>query len=293
MPKVRDSSKSIGEELSDRLNELTRAERQLAHAIQDNYPISGLVSITALAEAAGVSSPTVVRLVQKLGFSGYAEFQADLRRELEEKISNPIAKRDRWAVNAPEKHVLNSFTDAVVANIGQSLAAVHPETFDQVRDLLADTRRRVFVVGGRITRTLADYLFLHLQIIRPEVVHLQAISNAWPHYLLDIQEGDVVVIFDVRRYENSILRLAELAREKGAAIVLFTDQWRSPVDKTADHCFSARISVPSAWDSSIATLLLIEALIAAVQDVNWATTKSRVEDLEVMFDRTRVFRKFT
>ena len=57
---------------------LTRAERQLTDAILDNYPMSGLGSITRLAEKAGVSTPTVARTVQKLGFSGFPEFQEAL-----------------------------------------------------------------------------------------------------------------------------------------------------------------------------------------------------------------------
>lgn len=288
-----DETSSVADQLSNRLEELPRAERQLADRLLENYPVSGLRSITALAESAKVSTPTVVRMVQRLGFSGFTDFQAELRRELEEKISSPIAKRDKWVETAPDKHILNRFTEAVIANVEQSLAAVKLEAFEDVCALLADTDRRIFVVGGRITHTLADYFFLHLQVIRKDVVHIQAVSNAWPHYLLDLAEEDVVVIFDVRRYENSTLRLAELASEKGASIVLFTDQWRSPVHKIADHCFSSRISVPSAWDSSIATLLLLEALIAAVQEVNWDETKNRMEDLEIMFDRTRFFRKFT
>lgn len=286
-------SKTIAEQLQGRFDSLTRAERQLAHSILENYPVSGLGSITAIAENADVSTPTVARMVQKLGYKGFPEFQAALRLELEAKISNPIAKRDTWVESAPDKHVLNRFTEAVIGNIEQTLGHIDPETFDAARDLLADTDRHVYIVGGRITRALADYLFLHLQVIREQVTHVQAISNAWPHYLLDVGDGDVVVIFDVRRYENSTLKLAEMAHERGAQIVLFTDQWRSPVHKFAAHSFSSRIIVPSAWDSSVASLLLIETLIAAVQEANWAQTKERMEGLEVMFDRTRFFRKFT
>ena len=32
----------------------------------------------------------------------------------------------------------------------------------------------------------------------------------------DINEGDVFVIFDVRRYENNTLKLAEMAEKRGA-----------------------------------------------------------------------------
>ena len=39
-------------------------------------------------------------------------------------------------------------------------------------------------------------------------------------------------------------------------------------------------------------LLILEALIAAVQELDWEGSKSRVEELEEIFDQTRLFRKF-
>ncbi|MEH6835822.1 MULTISPECIES: MurR/RpiR family transcriptional regulator [Falsihalocynthiibacter] len=272
---------------------LTRAERQLADSLLQNYPMSGLGSITMVAHDAEVSTPTVVRMVQKLGFSGFPEFQRALRGELQAQISDPIEKHDTWAGRAPTEHILNRFTDAVMGNIRQTLGQIETTGFDEACDLLADMDRGIYVVGGRITRALADYFFLHMQVLRPNVTHIQSISNAWPHYLLEVKEGDVVVIFDVRRYENSTLKLAELAAEKGAKIILFTDQWQSPIEKIATHTFSCRIIVPSAWDSSIVPMLLLETVVASVQERTWDTTRPRMEALEDMFDRTRFFRKFT
>ncbi|MGB0843518.1 MAG: MurR/RpiR family transcriptional regulator [Alphaproteobacteria bacterium] len=285
--------KTIADRLRDKSNKLTRAERQLADTILKSYPASGLGTITTLASTAQVSTPTVARLVQKLGYRGFPDFQANLRSELSERISSPITKHDRWADKAPEGHVLNRFTEAVVENIGQSLKGIEIEQFDGACDLLSATDKKIFVVGGRITRTLADYFFLHLQVIRENVTHINSSSNAWPHYLLDIKAGDVVVIFDIRRYENSTLKLAEMAKQKGAEILLFTDQWHSPITEHATHTFHSRIVVPSAWDSNVTSMLLIEIIIAEVQERYWDTTKQRMEELEGMFDRTRFFRKFS
>lgn len=272
---------------------LTRAERQLAAAILENYPVSGLGTITAVAQAAGVSTPTVARMVQKLGYEGYGAFQAALREELEARISDPIAKRAAWAERAPDTHLLNSFTEAVIGNVRATLSGIDTAAFDRVADLIADEARHVYVYGGRITRAVADYLFLHLQVIRPRVTLIQSISNAWPHYLLDLAAGDVLLVFDVRRYENSTLMLADLAARRGARIVLFTDEWRSPAARYAEECFSARIAAPSAWDSNVAPLLLVETLIAGVEARRWPRTKERMRALEDMFDATRLFRKFT
>jgi DNA-binding MurR/RpiR family transcriptional regulator len=271
---------------------LTRAERQLANAMLANYPVLGLDSITAVALASGVSTPTVVRMAKKLGFAGFPEMQAALRDELEATISNPIAKHDRWAAAAPETHILNRFADQVMENLRQTLKQLPPETFNAVVSLLADRQRTIHIVGGRITRSLADYLFTHMQVIRSGVTQIASNANTWPHYVLNMKEGDVLVAFDVRRYEQEILRLTEMARARGVEIVLFTDQWGSPAAKHATHSFHARIEAPSAWDSSVVTLFIVEAVVAAVQDENWEETRDRMKTLEDLFDQTRMFRKF-
>ena len=149
----------------------------------------------------------------------------------------------------------------------------------------------VFVAGGRITGTLAQYLYLHLQMIRPDV-RLLPLGGSWPHHLLDLREGDVFVAFDVRRYENTTMMMAQMCVERGAEVVLFTDQWRSPIRKVARITFAGRIAVPSAWDSMASLLLLIECTIAALQETLWDSVKERTDALETAFDRTRLFRKF-
>ena len=288
-----DANQTIADRIQDRLDDLTRAERQLALSILENYPASGLGPLATLAKGANVSVPTVARMVQKLGYKGYPDFQADLRDELGAIAKGPIAKHETWAGAAPSEHVLNRFTEAVIDNIRNTMAHIDPVAFDDACRLVADPNRHIYVVGGRITHTLAEYLFMHLQVIRPDVTHVPSTSNTWPHYLLNAKEGDVFVIFDVRRYENNTLKLAELAYSRGAKIILFTDQWRSPVHRMADVSLTSQIIVPSAWDSSTTIMLLAESMISAVQTQNWEKTKDRMQELEGIFDKTKLFRKFT
>jgi DNA-binding MurR/RpiR family transcriptional regulator len=283
---------SVAERINSRFDSLTRAERQLANAMLENYPVSGLGSITTIAENSGVSTPTAVRMAKKLGFRGFPDLQAALRSELEATISNPIAKHDRWAADAPDTHILNRFADVVMDNMRQTLRQIDPEEFDAVTALLSNRKRSVYLVGGRITRSLADYFFTHMQVIRGGMTLIAANSNIWPHYVLNMQEGDVLVAFDIRRYERDILKLAEMASAKGVTLVLFTDQWGSPAAKHATHCFNCRIEAPSAWDSSVVSLFIVESLIAAVQTATWKETKQRMKTLEGLFDQTKMFRKF-
>jgi DNA-binding MurR/RpiR family transcriptional regulator len=211
---------TLEEQLRTALPVLTRAERQLATHILSHYPVSALGSITQLAKASAVSTPTVVRLAQKLGYKGYPDFQNALRSELEGMFVSPIAKHDRWAGGAPETHILNRFADAMVNNLQATLNQIDHAEFDGCANLLADKDRRVFAMGGRITHAMADYFTSLMKVVRSDVTLLSDSSSTWPTTLIDVRPGDVLLVFDIRRYENAVLQVAEMAKEQGAEIIL-------------------------------------------------------------------------
>ncbi|KAA0700372.1 MurR/RpiR family transcriptional regulator [Neorhizobium sp. P12A] len=285
------ASKTVSDVIHARFEALTRAEKQLAHSLLDNYPVSGLGSITTVAENARVSTPTVARMVQKLGFKGYSEFQSRLHQEVEATISNPLTKHDRWASNAPGTHILNRFADAIMGNLRQTLTNLDTATFDSVASLLSERQRGLYFVGGRITGALAEYFFTHMQVIRPNTTLLSSNSSSWPQYVLNMNPGDVLIIFDIRRYEQEMVSLAIAAKRRGAEIIVFTDQWATPATKYAKHTFRVQIEAPSAWDSSVVTLFIVEALIEAVQNSTWDETSERMKTLEGLFEQTKLFSK--
>ena len=281
----------VKELIQDQTGSLTPAERQLADALMRDYPVAGLQSITKLAEAASVSTPTVIRVARKLGFDGFPELQAALREEASAQIKQPILKREGWPKGRKDTAAFRGFAEAVFDNLNHTIERLDPKTFDAIGKVLADPRRRIFLSGGRITRSNADYFFNHLQIIRAGVMSLSQSPNVWPQYLLDMDRRSVLVVFDIRRYESELAKLATLAKDRGAVIVLFTDQWGSPISTYADHVINAMVEVPSSWDSTIAINLIVEALIANVQSRRWDAAKDRIESLEDMFRATRIFRK--
>jgi DNA-binding MurR/RpiR family transcriptional regulator len=157
--------------------------------------------------------------------------------------------------------------------------------------MLADPDRKVFAMGGRITHAMADYFVTHMKVIRQGVTLISDMSNAWPPALIDMQKGDVLVAFDIRRYENNVLQLVEMAAEQGAEVMLITDQWVSPAASHARFRLSAHVEAPSAWDSTVAIQVLVETLLAAVQALTWEGTEARMKRLEELYARSRFFRR--
>ena len=284
-------STALDDQLRASLPDLTRAERQLATHVLSHYPVAALGSITQLAKAAAVSTPTVVRLTQKLGYKGYPDFRSALRGEVEAMLMSPIAKHDRWAGGVPDTHILNRFADAVMANLQATLGQIDHAEFDAAAALLADPQRRVFAMGGRITHAMADYFTGLMKVVRPQVTLLANSSSTWPAALLELEPGDVLLVFDIRRYENTVLHLTEMAKGRGAEVILITDRWISPAVAHARHTLCCHIEAPSAWDSTVSLMVLVETLLAAVQQLTWETTEPRMKRMEDLYAETRFFRR--
>jgi len=283
-----DPPPTIEDRMRAALPELTRAERQAASHILSHFPMSALGSITALARAADVSSPTVVRLVQKLGFRGYTDYQSALRAEVARLLTAPLTLPE--GTREASAHPLQGFAAQVVANIDATIAQIPPREFLGAATLLADTSRRVTVMGGRLTHAHGDYFATLLRVIRADVSFLADVLTDWQQALLDLRAGDVAVVFDIRRYEANAVHFAELAAEQGAEVVLITDRWMSPAAGHARHVLACAVEVPAAWDSTASILVVIEALLAQVQGRLADQVQARLNRLEDLFARTKVFR---
>ena len=291
MSETADAPPTIEARLRAALPKLTRTERQLAAHMLNSYPVAVLGSIASVARGAGVSPPTVGRLVQKLGFTGYPEFQTQLREEVGERLASPLAKHEKWAQTAADAHVLDAFAARVMENLTATLGQIDRDEFDAVAALLADRNRHVTLIGGRLTQALAGYFATALRIMRDDVVLLAAIPSTWPPVLVDMRPGDVVVAFDIRRYEPPVQHLVELARARDAEVVLITDRWVSPAAAHAQHLMPCHIEAPSAWDTLTAPLMLVEALLTAIQRRDRPAVMARLEALETIYSRTRIFRR--
>jgi DNA-binding MurR/RpiR family transcriptional regulator len=200
-------------------------------------------------------------------------------------------KHDRWTGGVPETHMLNRFADAVLGNLQATFSQIDHAEFDQIARLMADDNRKIYAMGGRITHSIADYFVTHMKVIRQNVTLISETSSAWPPALIDMQKGDVLLALDIRRYENNVLQVVEIAADQGAEVVLVTDQWVSPAAAHARYRLSAHIEAPSAWDSTAAIQVLMETLLAAVENLTWDETQSRMRRLEELYARARMFRR--
>ena len=71
----------LTERINEHLRELSETDRSIWRYIDANRTAASRASIHELARACAVSSASVVRFAQKLGFDGFGEMKAVMRME--------------------------------------------------------------------------------------------------------------------------------------------------------------------------------------------------------------------
>lgn len=255
----------------------TAAEHRILRTLLTDYPRAGLETMARLAKRADTSSPTVLRLVQKLGFAGYPEFQERLREEIAAREASPLDLYARTSVSADP--VRQRAEDTLVQIVRESSAALPTERFDVAVGMICRARQRV-TIGGRYTSMIASYLSTHLQQLMPNSRHVSSGAMERTSALLDVDRRTAIVAYDFRRYQEDTVRFCRLAKRQGAKLILFTDPWLSPAAGSADVVFPCRVESASPFDSSTATLAMSEILIAGVVEALGDAPLERIATFE-------------
>lgn len=260
---------------------LPRAERRVAHELLAGYPVSGLETVARLAERARVSGPTVIRLVARLGYDGYPDFQAALRMELEQRTASPLVQYQRREPLQMDDHLLARSSEQLRHDLEQSLDLQDQAAFAAAVDMMVSTRRRILTAGGRFSGLIARNLHQHLSILRSGCRHLE--PDDWVTYLLEAKRSDVLIVFDMRRYQSSTVQFGQEAARRGVSLIVITDQWMSPLARDADVVLVVSVESVSPFDSLVPALALVETLLAGAIDRLGDHVPGRVRDYDELW----------
>lgn len=267
----------VGEVVRQRLDSLSPAERRLARVLLASYPIAGLESVARFAERAGVSPPTVTRFITKLGFRGYPEFQEKLRHEVQARLSSPLA---RYRDEPKRDSAINDALETSTHNLRATLELLSDRDLKEAVQHLADVRRRVMILGGRVSAPLARYLAGQLHLLRPGIGLVDSERSAPAQQLIDMRKTDVLVVFDYRRYQPDTIESARVAAARGCDVILFTDPWLSPASAFARQVLVTSVETVGPFDSLVGAMAVVEAVIAAVLRQLGSRAEARMQSLE-------------
>nr|MBA4770386.1 MurR/RpiR family transcriptional regulator [Sphingobium sp.] len=275
---MEDGELSFADRIKSHADQFTPGEQRIAEVLFSTNLLAGLDTVVRLGERARVSGPTVIRFATKIGFDSYPEMQASLRIDIEGRLASPLDLygRQNGAADTLSEQAADIFGEA----IRRSLTRIDAATLDKVARLLADGGHAVYVLGGRFTHHLAEILWGHLHQLRPRAHVLRSGVVAPRDHLVDIGRRDVLVVFDIRRYQEDVIELAEFAKLRRATIVLITDPLLSPIARIASHVLTCDLDAPSPYDSLVPCMAVVELLIAAITRAAGEKGRDRIVEIE-------------
>ncbi len=280
----------LRDEIFQRMDELTPAERRVARTLLARYPAAGLESTAALAAAAGTSKPTVLRLLARLGFGSYPDFQERLRDEVTRSMSaSPLSRAQARRTAPSDDSVFLRAVDLRAQLVGRLRDTVPPAEIERAVAALVGHPRHVVISGGYFSRLLARLLAMQLDQLIPNVDYADEPLGADIGKYLRAGRDSVAIVFDLRRHELSAKEVVSMAKNGGATVILITDESLSPSAEEADVVLPVAVDgIP--FDSFAALLVLIEGLVDAVFLGAGETALERMADWERSVHIYRAFR---
>lgn len=220
-----------------RMNKLTSTEQGIVNYILTNPEELEKISSRQLAELTYTSPATVVRICQKLGFSGYSEFKIKYLQEVNQtprmdqiNRTNPITSEDSL------HRIVNKVAALEITAIEQTKKGIDLDQLNRVSGLLNQATCIDFYAFDNNLHLAKNACSHFLYAGKQAVIHDS--SNAQFMQAFASVEGHVAIIIS-RTGENPMLyRIANVLRERKIPLLVLTESRHSSLAKiSTEHLY--------------------------------------------------------
>lgn len=221
----------VFEKINSEYYQLTSAEKKVADYAVIHQQQTQFMSISELAEEAGVAEATISRFCKRLGYKGYSAFKLAIANATAGRLDRDGGEKGESEEDGVEsmcRTVYRSDADALV----QTMELIRPEAVRKAADMIVSSSR-VLCMGQGGSMILAQecaHLFSTIQLNFVAVMdsHLQAIAAS------QLTPGDLVIYFSYSGSTKELLKNLQIIRDRRARVLLVTRFPKSPGAAYAD-----------------------------------------------------------
>ena len=219
------------------MNKLTSTEQGIVNYILTNPEELEKISSRQLAELTYTSPATVVRICQKLGFSGYSEFKIKYLQEVNQtprmdqiNRTNPITSEDSL------HRIVNKVAALEITAIEQTKKGIDLDQLNRVSELLNQATCIDFYAFDNNLHLAKNACSHFLYAGKQAIIHDS--SNAQFMQAFASVEGHVAIIIS-RTGENPMLyRIANVLHERKIPLLVLTESRHSSLAKiSTEHLY--------------------------------------------------------
>ena len=222
MPPSPTPAATLTERMATAYGGLTESERKICDLLRDAPGEIAVMTGKELAARSGVSTATVSRLFQRLGYASYDQARRaarDLRASGSILHLFDSGARDD---GSPGRLIARHLAEEARA-MEQTLSMLSPATAREIAAALAGADR-LWCVGFRNSHVLAEYAATLLSALRPDVEVLAHGGRSLAERVASFGPRDVALVFGLRRRMAHFAPLLQAIHASGAQTVLLSDR---------------------------------------------------------------------
>ncbi len=258
--------------------QLRRAGRHLLEYPED----VAIKSMRRLAHDADVSPSTMVRLAKAVGFDSYDALR-EVFQDAIRSAGSEYASRAEWLQQLPKggraNEVVGTMAETTLANVETMFRGLATKDLSQAAEIIRRART-VQVVGVGGMHAIALYFYYVARIILPNVRLAMPATGRIVDDLVDLDSQDVVVTSAFSPYASETVRAVEFAARQEAKIIALTDSRAAPIAPHADVVLLVPSSTPQVFPSQVATIAMMETLLALIVSRGEAAVISRIKKVD-------------
>jgi RpiR family carbohydrate utilization transcriptional regulator len=251
------------EHLSNELPGLRRSERQVATIVADNPSFVVSSTMARVAEAAGVSEPTVMRFCTNLGFEGFNQFRMALAQALA--LGLP-ATLSTISANDSIGELSTKVFDHTISSLDRTRRYLDADRVEAAVRAILDADSIILAGLGASAITAMDAAqkapLFGIPCSMPSDLHQQFMAATMA------DSRTVVVVISNTGATRSMVRIANAGKDAGATVVGITGEEESPLATVCDVAIILKTfedtDVLTPTVSRLAALVVIDILATAV-----------------------------
>ena len=218
--------------LSQKYFQFTASEKRVADFIISNGTRAQTMSISELAEAAGVAEATISRFCRRLNFNGFSAFKLAIATSEASRsnFSNPLTGEVTHEDTIPS--LAHKLAGASMEAIQETETLVRPSAIQSAADILlqADKVLCMGQGGSMLMAEEAAHLFTTAfpGFFAVPDSHMQVIASA------NLTEKDAILFFSYSGSTKELMENMHLAKSRGVKVILLTRFSKSPGAAQAD-----------------------------------------------------------
>lgn len=277
-------------ELKEGLADLPSRLRAVAKYIVDHQSDFGLDPIRETARKAGVSTYTLVRLAERLGFSGYDDLREPFRHAL---VSSSTAlEQPDWIERHREGgefgQVQSNASLNALAIVQRSLEMQNTELLQRVVSLLLEAPT-VYLTAVRASYAMAYYLHYVGRMALPTLQLIPRHMNSAIDELHAASEGDVMIAITFDPYSRETIDACKFARRKGVKLILISDSELVSPDFKADETIIVSMLSTHHFACYAGVAAVLDTLIALLVAQGGKTAHERIKSYEDLRRESQVY----